>query len=442
MDSVQSCGCLSALEAGELTKPPGKPAHASIQPGFGCSRSLVEAIRADLQARVDVRGNLGQIKQLENMTHRFDDFAAELALMLDKLEADASYPPTQQTMQQLYGEQASFAVPESTHVLPSQVFDTATYNVRNEFLNCCCLLLSCGIAGCTSHSLTLESEQAVEKVANNCMSSVDRKPYAQLRAVDEEICCCCFHGVNGWLPGWCGDTPKVQEIAAELQARKVGRGNIAQIRNQENTMVKAVEADAWLPVDSLSCLMSKGQREDRSMGMTHDFLLISVPTEDIRSDILLRQQGMQYPPSQATMAAIYGAQQPQLPPASAGVGQAIHLHASEQMPTRSFDITNACERLFLCCQSSHLELNDEEAIFRRKSCCLKSVRREPYAQLGSVEPAQLCCGLCVNVQTDQNLVCPGFGCSHDSVTEIASELQNRKVKRGNIAQIRQQDWQS
>ena len=90
-------------------------------------------------------------------------------------------------------------------------------------------------------------EQAVETFSNNCMRSTDRKPYAQLRAVDEEICCCCFHGVNGWVPGWCGDTQKVQEIAAELQARKVGRGNIAQIRNQENTMVKAIEAEAWLP---------------------------------------------------------------------------------------------------------------------------------------------------------------------------------------------------
>ena len=32
---------------------------------------------------------------------------------------------------------------------------------------------------------------------NNCCSSIDRKPYAQLRAVDEEIVCCCCHMVNG-----------------------------------------------------------------------------------------------------------------------------------------------------------------------------------------------------------------------------------------------------
>ena len=86
----------------------------------------------------------------------------------------------------------------------------------------------------------------VTRQHNNCCSSIDRKPYAQLRAVDEEIVCCCIHGVNTMVPGWCGDTTRVREIAAELQARKVGRGNIAQLRNQENTMIKALESEAWI----------------------------------------------------------------------------------------------------------------------------------------------------------------------------------------------------
>ena len=38
----------------------------------------------------------------------------------------------------------------------------------------------------------------------------------------------------------------INEIAAELQARKVGRGNIAQLRNQENTMIKALESEPWI----------------------------------------------------------------------------------------------------------------------------------------------------------------------------------------------------
>lgn len=156
-------------------------------------------------------------------------------------------------------------------------------------------------------------------------------------------------------------------------------------------------------------------------------------------DVLLKKKDIEYPPSQQTLQAIYGESPPQLPPAAAERGQALHLSASEQMDRRVFDITNMCEMVCCCLQKTNLELNDEEAIFRKQSCCLKGVRREPYAQLGSVEPARLFCGLCVNVQTDQNLVCPGCGCNHHLTETISAELQNRKVKRGNIAQIRQQD---
>lgn len=56
-------------------------------------------------------------------------------------------------------------------------------------------------------------------------------------------------------------------------------------------------------------------------------------------------------------------------------------------------------------EESHLELNEEEAIFRGRSCCVKSVRREPYAQLGSVAPAELCCGACVNVALPSGTAC-------------------------------------
>lgn len=156
-------------------------------------------------------------------------------------------------------------------------------------------------------------------------------------------------------------------------------------------------------------------------------------------DVLLNKKNIAYPPSQQMLQAIYGESLPQLPPAAAERGQALHLSASEQMDRRVFDITNMFEMVCCCLQKTNLELNDEEAIFRKQSCCVKAVRREPYAQLGSVEPARLFCGLCVNVQTDQNLVCPGCGCNHHLTETISAELQNRKVKRGNIAQIRQQD---
>lgn len=404
VDAKSACGCLALLEAGELTKPPGQEAGLPIQPGCGCDGGMVEQIRADLQARVDVRGNVGQIKQLERMMSKFGDFAAELPLILDKVGADTSYPPTQETMQAVYGPQGPEINPPSSipHEIASQAFPTRTFQVRNECQNLCSFIGTCGIAGCMKHEMVLEPEQVVTTFRTNCGTSIDRKPYAQLKAVDEEIICCCCHMVNLHCPGWCGDSEMINEIASELQARKVGRGNIAQLRNQENTMIKALEAD-------------------------------------IRMDVLLKKKDIEYPPSQQTLQAIYGESPPQLPPAAAERGQALHLSASEQMDRRVFDITNMCEMVCCCLQKTNLELNDEEAIFRKQSCCLKGVRREPYAQLGSVEPARLFCGLCVNVQTDQNLVCPGCGCNHHLTETISAELQNRKVKRGNIAQIRQQE---
>merc|ERR1712038_1857260 len=160
---------------------------------------------------------------------------------------------------------------------------------------------------------------------------------------------------------------------------------------------------------------------------------------DIRTDVLLKKRGIAFPPSQETMASLYGPTPPTLPSNDITTGQAIHYEASKQFETKHYDITNTCEQLSLCCQKTNLELNDEEAIYKKSSCCANSVRREPYAQLGSVEPARLCCGICTNVQTDQNVICPGCGCSHELLNEVTNELQERKVKRGNIAQIKQQE---
>ncbi|CAE7204042.1 unnamed protein product [Symbiodinium natans] len=402
VDAVSACCCLRVLTAGELTKPPGKPIDEAISPGCGCNGALVEQIRADLQARVEVRGNLGQIKQLEKMMAKFHDVAAELALILDKIGADTSFPPTQETMRNIYGSSGPDLSHASVvpHTKPSEDFQTKEYNVRNETANICCLLCTCGIAGCETYTLTLEPEQAVFRYSNRCDASVERKPYAQLGSVDENVCCCCIHTVNGLAPGCCGDPTAVKEIAEELQNRKVGRGNIAQLRNQENTMIKAMEAD-------------------------------------VRTDIFLHKKGIEYPPSQQTLQAVYGLAVPTLPPGGTH-GETLHAGASEQMDTKNFSIVNACDQCCFC--TSHtLELNDEEAIFRLKNCCVQATSREPYAQLGSVEPISGCMGLCSSVHTDQNQICPGLGCSHALVNEIATELQHRKVKRGNIAQIRMQE---
>lgn len=401
VDAMNTCGCCALLNAGELTQPPGTTEGGQpISPGCGCSSAIVEEIRADLQRRIDIRGNLGQIKQLEKMMSKYSHFVAELPLMLDKLGADTSYPPSQQTMTQIYGNGGPpVLATEVPHESASQSFDTKTYNVRNEIINLMCLLCTCGP---TKSEIVLEPEQMVFTETTNCSKNVVRKPYAQLGVVDEAIICCCCTSVNGICPGYCCSHDLVREIAHELQARKVGRGNIAQLRNQENTMIKAIETD-------------------------------------IRTDVLLHNQKLDFPPSQETMVSIYGPSPPTLPAANATLGKCIHYEPSQLLETKHYDITNTCARLLCCNLTVSLELNDEEAIFRQQSCCAASTGREPYAQLGSVEPASLFCGLCGNIQTDRNVVCPGCGCDHALLKELADELQHRKVTRGNIAQIKQQE---
>lgn len=65
-----------ALEAGELTKPPGRAEHMPIQPGFGCDRALVDTIREDMQARTDDGIDIGGAEHVRKKAcwHGFHHF--------------------------------------------------------------------------------------------------------------------------------------------------------------------------------------------------------------------------------------------------------------------------------------------------------------------------------------------------------------------------------
>jgi len=397
VQAVSACGCLKVLAAGNLTDT------EPIQPGNGCNAMLVEEIRSELQARVTARGNVGQIFQLEKMTDNVQDLAAEMPLLMDKLGAETVYPPSQQTMSKIYGAAAPKQPPmppERPHQVASQAFPVKTYdNVNNQCDAACLMCICCCIPGCTKKKLTLAEEEVVVEVKNNITESVTRMPYAQLGSVDEGRCCCCT-GVNGISPGWGCSYDLVKEISEELQARKVGRGNIAQLRNQENTMYKALEVD-------------------------------------VRTDIVLKHLDIMYPPTQETLTSLYGQTPPTLPTDEAERGSGIHIQASSQFETRSWPITNWCDKV--CCQDADLEVNDEEAVVSRSGPCCRSKMREPYAQMGSVEVRKACCGLLTGVSTDSTAISPECGCSHALVEDISGELQSRKVARGNIAQIRQQE---
>ena len=124
-----------------------------------------------------------------------------------------------------------------------QNFEVKMYDATN-YIESCCTCCWCPCFGWTTKQLTLDTDEAVLKVDNNCMHSVQKRPYAQLGQVESENSCICCYGVKtdltasaegpGALTRGCGcDQEWVTEVVNELQARKVGRGNIAQIKAQE-----------------------------------------------------------------------------------------------------------------------------------------------------------------------------------------------------------------
>ena len=79
-----------------------------------------------------------------------------------------------------------------------------------------------------------------------CYRSAIRKPWAQLGDVEVSNCMCCLMVDDVGSPG-CGCNQRlVNDIAADLQKRKVLRGNIAQLKVQENIMKEVLKIDAKL----------------------------------------------------------------------------------------------------------------------------------------------------------------------------------------------------
>ena len=64
----------------------------------------------------------------------FTGFSATNDTCVPQVGADTSYPPSQQTMSAVYGEQGPEIQPPSSlpHEVPSQTFQSRHFNVRNE----------------------------------------------------------------------------------------------------------------------------------------------------------------------------------------------------------------------------------------------------------------------------------------------------------------------
>ena len=177
----------------------------------------------------------------------------------------------------------------TAHPTPTQRFEKKEYDVTNKCEALMCCVLSLGSAGCTKVTLVLEEEEAFLTKKNNCQNEVQRRPYAQLGAVDKSNNCVCCWAVKsdltskdspGLCPGWGCQQDLVEELVHELKERMVKRGNIGQIKHQEN------------------------------MGLKLEEMAVKV-------DLLMDHYGIQFPPTPETMARLYPNGAPTLPAAPA-----------------------------------------------------------------------------------------------------------------------------
>jgi len=190
-----------------------------------------------------------------------------------------NYPPDQDTMSRLYPHANSRmlkAQQMQPHLEPAARFEQKAYNVTN-YPGLICGLLCCPCAGPTFTQMELEPEEMYISSTNWCMKSNSRTPYAQLGSVEVETSCCCCIGLpEVAMPGWGCSHAVVDDIAKELQDRKVKRGNIAQLKMQEN-------------------------------------LLNEILRLGVKMDLCLEKEQVAYPPSQETMKRIFGVDAPPPP---------------------------------------------------------------------------------------------------------------------------------
>merc|ERR1719188_850588 len=283
----------------------------------------------------------------------------------------------------------------------SQGVQTKTYDVTSTIDSCMTCVGSCGVAGCTTTTMELGEDDLYITTKNNIDDSNLKMPYTEMDSVDVEKSCCCCWAVNEQSPGLGCSRALVEEIAAELQTRKEKRGNIAHLRQLKRMQTTSVALN-------------------------------------LRGSLMAEKKGIQYPPSQEVMSKLFRGRVPEALRSPAP----SHVEPDKEFQTKTYSVTNYIEAL-VCCIASlglrglvtrTLELDAEEMKLTRTDFCSSKTSRTPYGNLGAVEEETACC-CCVNVPDVAN---PGCGCDTEKVSDIAAELQERKVMRGNIAQMKQQ----
>lgn len=385
------CFCCSMIGS-DLSPIPGQ---GNFVVGCPCAnRSQTAAIVRELRDRMAIRGQTGQLRKQEKILNLIADIDQTMLALKDK--AGLEFPPSQEEMQRRFGDAPPvLGVPvEREPPLPTKSYDTT--NKIESCLQCICTL---GLAGFTKEEVQLDQDYVHTNTKNNIDDTNVRTPYGEMDSVTVAKQCCCCWSVNDREPGFGCSGDLVKELALDLQERKVKRGNIHHLKQLRK--MQATSAGA-----------------------------------EVMADLLIKKENIQFPPSPETIQAVWGGSVPR----GLTVNTQGHIEPDKEFQTKTYDVTNkflACSSFVRCmgCHSTTLELDGDELTIVQKNWCNEIISTTPYGNLGSVETEQQCC-CCVMIP---EIAAPGFGCSTELVEEIAAELQERKVKRGNIAQMKQQE---
>eukprot|EP00913_Durusdinium_trenchii_P016569 g15574.t1 len=441
------------MTAGELLPEP-------LSNGTGCDDATITQIVDELKRRIEIRGNIGQMKKLEAIMEKVDDLRLLMTVLQHELGVDTTYPPSQSVMSQLYG-QTPLLPPIRPHAKPSEQFPMKEYD---------------------------EPDKQIYKSVNCIGDSVNSMPYAQISSVDEERDCWCLRSVNGMMPG-CGCSGNlVTEVGSHPDNLHL---------TSEGPLLKMEKK--IVPKEALALQYHDRDTEAATMilppTMGAPAVAIAQPKWEAVRD--LAGSGGGYGPSVVNTAqaevSLTAPGEPALAAGTAQSGQVVYAqrrsleqrrgeHLADAavadrwvlkvlaLPIFSDGFAQALKRSPLAnlalitameaataqkalasgyqlkrgavkplLESVKLHLGEEEVTMTKKNCCGTHTMRMPYAQLGSVDMETCCCGKCYNVETDGGAIAPACGCDKEITEAISDELQKRKVTRGNIAQVQMQE---
>ena len=260
------------------------------------------------------------------------------------------------------------------------------------------------------------------KKKNPCYKSRQRRPYAQLTTVELhktffKICVAMQSDLTpviidengnpsgGLTSGFGCDAEKMQEITDELKKRQIGRGAVAQVKQQ-------------------------------------DFLISQTTAIMQKVPALLHAAGVSYPPEQAKMAEIftgdfyslYDGKFPEARPMS---------EVTKPIPKKTFDEMNwdvecLCEKI--CMNSKNLKAGPELLNMKIVKCAgmAAEINMEmAYGQVPAVNKKNVCCfrgvyieGLNAANPNEDPTYWPGMGCSGELRDEIYDTIKERVTERG------------